>query len=158
LVDDLLVTDTSGCADVRLTDRISLGVLADVVDRDQIEDVLVETGRREQRSRLLPAHVMVRFCQAMKLSWDDDYGEVMCKLVESLRDMRCWSESWHLPSTAAISKARQRLGREPMRELFDRCAVPVAERGTKGAWLGDALGPRMGKWCALRCSLMSCGR
>jgi Insertion element 4 transposase N-terminal/Transposase DDE domain len=112
-------------------------VLADVVDRDSIEDVLIETGRLEKRKRLLPAHVMVRFCQAMTLFSDDDYGEVMCKLVEGLRDMRSWSESWELPSTAAITKARQRLGWEPMRELFDRCAVPVAQRGTKGAWLGN---------------------
>lgn len=80
---------------------------------------------------------MVRFCQAMTLFWDDDYSEVMCKLVESLRDMRSWSESWNLPSTAAITKARQRLSWEPMQQLFDRCAVPVAERGTRGAWLGD---------------------
>jgi hypothetical protein len=55
---------------VRLTDRISLGVLAEVFPRDLIEDVLTETGRREQRSRLLPAHVMVRFCQAMCLFID----------------------------------------------------------------------------------------
>jgi hypothetical protein len=48
-----------------LVDSISLGVLADVVPRDLIEDVLAETGKREQRKRLLPAHVVVRFCQAM---------------------------------------------------------------------------------------------
>lgn len=131
------MTGVSGCANVRITDRISLGVLTDVADRDLIEDVLIETNRMEKRTRLLPAHVMVRFCQAMTLFPDDDYSEVMCKLVESLRDMRSWSESWQLPSTAAITKARQRLGWEPMRELFDRCAVPVATRGTKGAWLGS---------------------
>jgi hypothetical protein len=31
----------------RLTDLISLGVLAEVIGRDLIEDVLDETGRRE---------------------------------------------------------------------------------------------------------------
>jgi len=118
-----------------LTDRISLGVLAEVASRDLIEDVLVETGRLEKRTRLLPAHVMVRFCQAMTLFWEDDYEEVMCKLVESLRDMRSWSDSWRMPTTSAISQARARLGWEPLRELFDRCAVPVAQPGTKGGWL-----------------------
>jgi hypothetical protein len=34
---------------VRLTDVISLGVLAEVVGRDVIEDALDATGRREQR-------------------------------------------------------------------------------------------------------------
>jgi hypothetical protein len=122
---------------VRLTDRISLGVLADVIPRDVIEDVLTETGRREQRTRLLPAHVMVRFCQAMCLFFDDDYEEVMRKLVGSLQSMGSWRDDWRVPSTAAIAKARARLGVEPLRELFDATAVPVAESGTKGAWLGS---------------------
>lgn len=118
-----------------MTDRISLGVLAEVADRNLIEEVLIETGRLEKRVRLLPAHVMVRFCQAMTLFFDDDYEEVMCKLVESLRDMRSWSDSWRVPTTSAITQARARLGWEPLRELFDRCAVPVAQPGTKGGWL-----------------------
>jgi hypothetical protein len=120
----------------RLTDSISLGVLADVLSRDLIEEVLNETGKREQRSRLLPAHVIVRFCQAMCLFYEDDYEEVMRKLVGSLEDMNSWSGSWHVPSVSAISQARGRLGAEPMRELFERVAVPMADSGTKGAWLG----------------------
>lgn len=121
----------------RLTDRISLGVLADVVPRDVVEDVLTETGRREQRSRLLPAHVMVRFCLAMCLFFDDDYEEVMRKLVGSLKSMGSWRDSWRVPSTSAIAQARQRLGVDPIRVLFEQTAVPVARRGTKGAWLGS---------------------
>src|ERR671917_2807602 len=85
----------------RLTDRISLGVLAEILPRDLIEEVLDETGRREQRSRRLPAHVMVRFCLAMCLFFDEDYEEVMRMLAGSLRQMRSWSSSWQIPSTAA---------------------------------------------------------
>lgn len=122
---------------VRLTDRISLGVLADVFPRDVIEDVLTETGRRERRSRLLPAHVMMRFCLAMCLFFDDDYEEVMRKLAGTLKSMGSWRGDWKVPSTSAIAQARQRLGAEPMRALFEQTAVPVAYRGTKGAWLGS---------------------
>jgi hypothetical protein len=125
----------SRSAGVRLTDRISLGVLADVVPRDFIDDVLAETGKREARSRLLPAHVTVRFCLAMCLFFDDDYEEVMRKLASGLQDTKSWSKSWHIPTAAAITKARQRLGEEPLRELFHQIAVPVAGYGTKGAWL-----------------------
>jgi len=124
-----------GPLSVDLTDRISLGVVADIVPRDLIEEVLNETGRRERRRRLLPAHVMVRFCQAMCLFGDDDYEEVLRKLVGSLRSMDSWSDSWHVPSTSAITQARQRLGPEPLRVLFERAAVPMAGYGTKGAWL-----------------------
>jgi hypothetical protein len=91
-----------------LTDRISLGVVADVVPRDLIEEVLNETGRRERRTRLLPAHVMMRFSQAMCLFFDDDDEEVMRTLVGSPRSMDSRSDSWQVPSTSAITQARQR--------------------------------------------------
>lgn len=121
----------------RLTDAISLGVLAEVIGRDLIEDVLDETGRRELRTRRLPAHVMVRFCLAMCLFYDDDYEEVMRKLVGSLKEMDSWRDDWRVPTTSAITQARQRLNEEPLRVLFERTATPVAGRGTKGAWLGS---------------------
>jgi hypothetical protein len=121
----------------RLTDRISLGVLAGILPRDLIEEVLDETGGRERRSRLLPAHVMVRFYLAMCLFFDEDYEEVMRGLVGSLQDMGSWRDAWAVPSTSAITQARQRLGVDPLRVLFERVAVPVAGRGTKGAWLGS---------------------
>jgi len=121
----------------RLTDAISLGVLAEVIGRDLIEDVLDEAGRREQRTRRLPAHVMVRFCLAMCLFYDDDYEEVMRKLVGSLKEMDSWRDDWQVPTTSAIAQARQRLNEEPLRMLFERTATPVAGRGTKGAWLGS---------------------
>jgi hypothetical protein len=42
---------------------------------------------------------------------------------------------WKIPTTGAISQARQRLGAEPLRVLFERIAVPCAQQGTRGAWL-----------------------
>ncbi|MCA1671189.1 MAG: IS4 family transposase [Actinobacteria bacterium] len=120
----------------RLTDLISLGVLAETIGRDVIEDVLAETGRREQRSRRLPAHVMVRFCLAMCLFYDEDYEEVMRALVGSLHEMGSRRDDWVVPSTSAITQARKRLKAHPLKMLFERIAAPIAGRGTKGAWLG----------------------
>ena len=121
----------------RLTDHISLGVLAEAFPRDLIEEVVTETGCRQQRTRRLPAHVMVRFCLAMCLFSDEDYEEVMRSLVGSLKDMDSWRDDWIVPSTSAITQARRRLTAEPLRVLFERVAGPVAGRGTKGAWLGS---------------------
>jgi len=45
----------------RLTDQVSLGVLSGLIHRDIVDDVIRECGKREQRSRLLPAHVMVYY-------------------------------------------------------------------------------------------------
>ncbi|WP_240437741.1 transposase domain-containing protein [Sciscionella marina] len=65
---------------VRLVDRVALSVLSDIVDRDLIEETLTVCGKRGQRVRLLPPHVVVRFCQAMCLFYEDDYEEVIMKL------------------------------------------------------------------------------
>ncbi len=119
----------------RLTDRISIGVLARVVPRDLVDEVLLETKRREQRTRLLPARVVVYFTMVMCLFFDDDYEEVMRKLVGTLRWLGSWKGDWTVPTTGAISQARVKLGPEPLKLLFERVAVPVAGRGTKGAWL-----------------------
>jgi hypothetical protein len=119
----------------RLVDHISLGVLAELLPRDLIEEVLAATDRRERRVRRLPAHVVVRFCLAMCLFAEDDYDEVLRKLAGGLLAMGAWDDGWQVPTTSAVTQARKRLGVEPLRALFEQVAVPVATPGTKGAWL-----------------------
>lgn len=116
------------------TDGISIGVLTRLFDRDLVDEVLVETGRREKRSRLLPARVVVYYVLALCLFFGDGYEEVMRKLVNGLRFLGTWRDGWQVPSTSAISQARQRLGEEPLRVLFERVAAPMAQPGTRGAW------------------------
>ncbi|HTE67136.1 MAG TPA: IS4 family transposase, partial [Actinomycetes bacterium] len=50
---------------------------------------------------------------------------------------RRWRAGWTVPSTAAIWKARSRLGVEPVREMFAAVCKPVADRGTTGAFYRD---------------------
>jgi Insertion element 4 transposase N-terminal/Transposase DDE domain len=119
----------------RLTDRIGIGVLTRLVPRDLVDEVLAETGRREKRSRLLPAHVVVYFVMAMAV-FRDGYEEVMRRLTGGLLFMRAWRQEWAVPTTGAISQARERLGEAPLKMLFERVAVPLAVAGTPGAWLG----------------------
>ncbi len=107
----------------RLTDRVSIGVLARTIPRDLVDEVLAETGKREQRSRRLPAHVVVYFVVAMAI-FRDSYEEVLRKLVNGLSFLGNWRDSWTVPTTGAISQARERLKELPMRTLFDRIAVP----------------------------------
>lgn len=78
---------------------------------------------------------MIRYVIAMGLFFTESYEEVMRRLVGSLRKMGSWSDDWQVPTASAITQARQRLGVAPLRELFDRSAVPVATSGTKGAFL-----------------------
>lgn len=57
-------------------------------------------------------------------------------LVAGLQFARSWRKDWKIPTTGAISQARQRLGPEPLRALFERIAVPCAEQGTQGPGCG----------------------
>jgi Insertion element 4 transposase N-terminal/Transposase DDE domain len=121
----------------RLTDRIGIGVLTRLIDRDLVDEVLAETGRVEQRSRLLPARVVVYYVLALCLFFGDAYEEVMRLLVSGLHFTGTWQKDWQVPTTGAIAQARQRLGAAPLQLLFERVAVPCAQRSTRGAWLGS---------------------
>lgn len=119
----------------RLTDHIGLGVLSARFDRDLLEEVVNRSGRREKRSRRLPAQVMIRYVIAMGLFFTESYDEVMRRLVGNLRKLGSWVDDWQVPTASAITQARQRLGVEPVKALFERACVPLASTGTKGAWL-----------------------
>ncbi len=58
------------------------------------------------------------------------------RLTETLTAWGCWDESWSVPTSGGITQARQRLGYEPVKELFAEVAVPVADELTAGAFLG----------------------
>ena len=131
------MTQTGVVAGGRLTDWISLGVLASWVPRDAVDDAIGETGKGARRAGgKLPPHVMVYLVMALALFADDDYEEVAARLAETLQGWGCWDESWEVPTSGGITQARRRLGFEPVRELFSQVAVPVAEEETEGAFLG----------------------
>jgi hypothetical protein len=129
------VVADEGMAGGLLTDRIGIGVLTRLVPRDLVDEVLAEADRREKRSRLLPAHVVVYFVMALAV-FRDGYEEVMRRLTGGLQFMRAWQKEWAVPTTGALSQARGRLGEAPLKMLFERVAEPLAVAGTPGAWLG----------------------
>src|SRR5437764_7960822 len=83
---------------------------------------------------VVAAHVVVYFVVALAI-FRDGYEEVLRKLVNGLMFLRSWRDAWTVPTTGAVSQARERLGELPMRALFERIAVPLAKPGTPGAWL-----------------------
>jgi Insertion element 4 transposase N-terminal len=120
----------------RLTDWISLGVLASSVPRDAVDEAVMAAGRAARRSDgKLPPHVMVYFAMALALFAEEDYEEVAARLTETLASWGCWDDSWSTPTSGGITQARKRLGPEPLELLFDRVAGPVAGELTRGAFL-----------------------
>ncbi len=124
-------------AEGRLTDWVSLGVLAGFVPRDAVDDAVAAAGKQARRSDgKLPPHVVMYLVMALALFADDDYEEAAARLTGTLAAWGCWDEAWSVPTSGGITQARQRLGSEPMKELFAELAVPVAGELTRGAFLG----------------------
>jgi Insertion element 4 transposase N-terminal/Transposase DDE domain len=120
-------------AGVRLSDHISLGVIARAVPPGRVRQVLSETGRASERERDLPAQVMVYYAIALALYMGSSIGEVLRCLLEGLRWL--WgAEAVTVAGKSGISQARSRLGEAPLRRLHDEVVQPIATRATRGAW------------------------
>ncbi len=117
----------------RISDHVTLGVLTATVPAGLIDAVLADTGRQSRRQRQLPARLMVYYVIALALYAQASYGEVLRCLLEGLR----WPHGRRaipVASKSGISQARTRLGAAPLKCLFERVAVPLADRQTPGAW------------------------
>jgi hypothetical protein len=120
-------------AGIRLSDHISLGVIARTFPLDRVRQILAETGKASERERDLPAHVMVYYAIALALYMGSSTREVMRCLLEGLRRLR-GAKAVRVAGRSGISQARTRLGAEPLRRLYGQAVRPVATRATRGAW------------------------
>jgi hypothetical protein len=97
-----------------------------------IQEVVDEAGVRERRRRLLPAAGVMVFVLGCCLFSGDAYGEVARKLAGWLGPL-AGRPAWRVPGSAALARARRRLGARPFELLFARLAGPLAGPGTPGA-------------------------
>jgi len=118
----------------RLTDYISLGVLAKTFPRSRIDEVLTQTGRGSRRHRELPAHVVVYYVIALALYMQASYREVLRCLLEGLQWLAAPAASLNITGKSGISQARTRLGWGPVKALADQLVGPIAGPQTRGAW------------------------
>jgi hypothetical protein len=118
----------------RITDYISLGVIARFFPVEKIHDVLEQTNRASIRERDLPAHVVVYYVIALALYMRSSYREVLRCLLEGVQWLLDPSAKVKVAGKSGISQARSRLGVEPVKKLYDTVVTPIAEKRTKGAW------------------------
>src|SRR5690242_3445196 len=133
-------------AGIRVSDHISLGVIARTFPVEEVRRVLAETGRAGERERDLPAHVMVYYAVALALYTGAGTREVLRRLLEGLRWL--WGAgAVRVAGKSGISQARARLGEAPLRRLYERVVrrwrrPPPRARGTASggwsAWTGPA--------------------
>jgi hypothetical protein len=118
----------------RITDYISLGVIAKYFPLEKVHAVLQKTGRASMRERDLPAHVVVYYVIALALYMRSSYREVLRCLLEGVQWLLNPSLPVKVAGKSGISQARTRLGPEPLKQLYEAVVTPIAGRDTKGAW------------------------
>ena len=118
----------------RITDYISLGVVAKTFPLERIRASLAATGKESVRQRDLPAHVVVYYVIALALYMQSSYREVLRCLLEGIQWLVEPAAGINVVGNSGISQARTRLGWEPVRQLHDEVVRPVAVAATKGAW------------------------
>ena len=145
-----------------LPDRVSIGALTKTFPPELVDHVVTTTDTREVRRRLLPARLTVYFVLALWLfrGRNCGYGRVMSKLVDGLYHRRRgqqllegvldpagWVDAgqgrrWRPPNISSLSRARARLGADPLHMLFEQVAGPVG-----GSADGSAGDPVPGVFC-----------
>jgi hypothetical protein len=118
-----------------LSDLVSVGVLTRVFPPALVDEVIEASGRTQLRHRALPARVMAYFAIGMGLYSDGSYEDVLSQLTDGLAWASGWREQYRLPGKSAIFQARERLGSQPLADLFTRVARPVGGPNTPGVWL-----------------------
>ena len=118
----------------RITDYISLGVVAKTFPPEKVRASLAASGKESVRQRDLPAHVVVYYVIALALYMQSSYREVLRCLLEGIQWLVEPAAGINLAGNSGISQARTRLGWEPVRRLHDEVVRPVAVAATKGAW------------------------
>jgi len=118
----------------RITDYISLGVIAKFFPLEKIREVLQQTNSASKRERDLPAHVVVYYVIALALYMRSSYREVLRCLLEGVQWLLDPSAQVKVAGKSGISQARSRLGFAPMKKLYEAVVAPIAQKHTQGAW------------------------
>jgi hypothetical protein len=118
----------------RISDYISVGVLATFFPADKVREVLRQTQRESIRERDLPAHVVVYYVMALALYMRSSAREVLRCLLEGVQWLLDPSAPVRVAGDSGISQARSRLGAEPLQQLYAAVVGPIATESTQGAW------------------------
>ena len=110
----------------RLADYLSASLLARVVPAQMVHEVLDAHGCNTKRLRRFPAVAGVYYSMALSLYPEAAYEEVFAAVAQGL----AWAAGAGEPprvTKSSISALRTRIGAAPLRELVQRCCVPLAQ-------------------------------
>lgn len=121
----------------RSLEKFSIEALSKHLEPSLIEDALKSTGRASQRVRKLPAQFMVWLVVSLALFRRLSIRNILCRLGKPLGGADLWEEE---PSSAAVVKARNRLGVDPMKYVAQKLARSLRGRfRSQSRWRGMEL-------------------
>ncbi|MCL8015871.1 transposase domain-containing protein [Streptomyces sp. AS02] len=135
-------------AELRFGEHVRLGVLTEITTPQAVDEVIERAGAREKRRRLVPARAVMYFVLALCLfssadsAGPSDYRAVLRMLTEQLRHLPGWGMQ-KLPTSAALTLARQRLGSKALQLLIEGQCGHLAGDADRGAF---AFGLRLTAW------------
>jgi hypothetical protein len=124
----------SGAAKATLGHCLSVGAFMQVFPINSVRNALKQTGKESKRERLLPNDSVVYYVMAMAFMMTSGYREVMRWLLEGSKTLKRLKVPEKPMGKSGISQARERVGWEPFKRLYDQFVQPIATEATKGAW------------------------
>lgn len=121
---------TGGC----IGDCLSVGAFIQAFPIKAVKAALKATERETKRERQLPNHIVVYYVMALSMLMTASYREVMRWLLEGSKTIRALKVPTKPMAKSGISQARERLGYEPFKLLYEQFVQPIATGPSKGAW------------------------
>jgi hypothetical protein len=103
----------------RVLSRTGIGVLGWVIGPDLVDEAVGDGLAWEMRLRALPSRLGVYFVLGLCLFSGLPYGDVLRELAGGLAGA-LRAAGWQVPAATALTRARRRLGEEPLELLFTR--------------------------------------
>ena len=123
-------------SDIRLSDYLSLGLLARLVPTKIVDEALSKHQRHSQRQRDFPAEAVAYYVMAMSMYRDVNTEEVMRIISEGMTYLGSDSIRRSV-GKSAISAARRKLGAEVIQEIAQQTCLPLStDRSGHGYYKG----------------------
>jgi hypothetical protein len=123
--------------DDKLSDKMAIRFLLWSFPPAMTDRIIEKCGRAGTRERLLSPTIMVYFVLTMCLFPGEGYESVARRLADgiAMQAIGGLRGLGVIPSTAAVSRARQRLGYEPLKALFaETASQPTTDPPAPGNW------------------------
>lgn len=107
------------------------------LSRETIDEALATTDRTKRQQGKCPDHVLVQFVVMMGLFMDLSYDHILEILHEALASSNLAFENLGDLTNSAITQARQRVGPQALKSLFEKTAKPLCSKESPYAFLKD---------------------